>query len=218
MIRLLLSDDQQLIRDGLRLILDFQDDMEVVGEAADGIETLQKVRELQPDVVLLDIQMPRLNGLEVTEQLMTGEGARPRILILTTYDLDEYLYRALRAGASGFLLKDVSRAQLAAHAVRVVAAGEELLSPAITRRLIEQFTTRPRDANRLELLTPRETDVLRAAARGLSNAEIAAELVLSETTVKTHIGHVFTKYGLRDRAQAVVFAYETGLVRPGDQT
>ena len=217
MIRLLLSDDQQLIRDGLRLILDFQDDMEVVGEAADGIETLQKVRELQPDVVLLDIQMPRLNGLEVTEQLMTNAGARPRILILTTYDLDEYLYRALRAGASGFLLKDVSRAQLA-HAVRVVAAGEELLSPAITRRLIEEFTTRPRDPKRLELLTPRETDVLRAAARGLSNAEIAAELVLSETTVKTHIGHVFTKYGLRDRAQAVVFAYESGLVRPGDQT
>ncbi len=217
MIRLLLADDQQLIRDGLRLILDFQPDMEVVGEAADGVETLQKVRELRPDVVLLDIQMPRLDGLEVTEQIMTATGAHPRILILTTYDLDEYLYKALRAGASGFLLKDVSRGQLT-HAVRVVAAGDELLAPAITRRLIAEFTARPRNGDQLELLTPRESDVLRAAARGLSNFEIATELILSETTVKTHLAHVFTKYDLRDRAQAVVLAYESGLVKPGDQT
>ncbi len=217
MIRLLLADDQQLIRDGLRLILDFQPDMEVVGEAADGVETLQKIHELRPDVVLLDIQMPRLDGLEVTEQIMTATGAHPRILILTTYDLDEYLYKALRAGASGFLLKDVSRGQLT-HAVRVVAAGDELLAPAITRRLIAEFTARPRNGARLELLTPRESDVLRAAARGLSNLEIATELILSETTVKTHLAHVYTKYGLRDRAQAVVLAYESGLVQPGDRT
>ena len=217
MIRVLLADDEQLIREGLRLILDLQPDLEVVGEAADGVAALDLVRELEPDVLLADIRMPRLDGLELTERLSASEGHRPRVLILTTYDSDEHLYRALKAGASGFLLKDVPRSQLL-HAVRLVAAGDELLSPVITRRLIERFMASPsasRGAARLDRLTPRETDVLRLVGGGLSNAEIATTLFLSEATVKTHLAHVFTKLDLRDRAQAVVVAYETGLVRAG---
>ncbi len=217
MIRVLLVDDEQLIREGLRLILDLQPDMEVVGEAADGVVALQLVAELEPDVLLVDIRMPKLDGLEVTERLSAGVGFRPRVLILTTYDADEHLYRALKAGASGFLLKDVPRSQLL-HAVRLVAAGDELLSPVITRRLIERFMASPSasaGAARLDRLTPRETDVLRLVGGGLSNAEIATTLFLSEATVKTHLAHVFTKLDLRDRAQAVVVAYESGLVRAG---
>jgi DNA-binding NarL/FixJ family response regulator len=217
MIRVLLADDEQLIREGLRLILDLQPDMEVVGEAADGVQALELVAALQPDLLLADIRMPRLDGLELTERLSVSEGFRPRVLILTTYDADEHLYRALKAGASGFLLKDVPRSQLL-HAVRLVAAGDELLSPVITRRLIERFMSSPAavaGSARLDRLTPRETDVLRLVAGGLSNAEIATTLFLSEATVKTHLAHVFAKLDLRDRAQAVVVAYETGLVRAG---
>ena len=216
MIRVLVADDEQLIREGLRLILDLQPDVEVVGEAADGLEALRLVGELAPDVLLIDIRMPRLDGLEVTERL-AGADVRPRVLILTTFDSDEYLYRALKAGASGFLLKDVPRSQLL-HAVRVVAAGDELLSPVITRRLVERFMSSPAAAAgavRLDRLTPRETDVLRLVAGGMSNTEIATTLFLSEATVKTHLAHVFTKLDLRDRAQAVVVAYESGLVRAG---
>jgi DNA-binding NarL/FixJ family response regulator len=216
MIRVLLADDEQLIREGLRLILDLQPDIEVIGEAADGVEALRLVPELRPDLLLIDIRMPRLDGLEVTERLAEAD-VRPRILILTTFDSDEYLYRALKAGASGFLLKDVPRGQLL-HAVRVVAAGDELLSPVITRRLVERFMSSPAAAAgavQLHRLTPRETDVLRLVAGGMSNAEIATTLFLSEATVKTHLAHVFTKLDLRDRAQAVVIAYESGLVRAG---
>lgn len=218
MIRVLLADDEQLIREGLRLILDLQPDIDVVGEAADGEEALRRIGELAPDVVLLDIRMPRLDGLQVTERLSAGGGVRPRVLILTTFDEDQYLYRALKAGASGFLLKDVPRGQLL-HAVRVVAGGDELLSPAITRRLIERFMSPPPAVGSvlLDRLTPRETDVLRLVGSGLANAEIAATLFLSEATVKTHLAHVFTKLDLRDRAQAVVVAYESGLVRTGRQ-
>ena len=216
MIRVVIADDQRLVREGLRLILDFQTEIEVVGEAVDGVEALHQVREHRPDVLLLDIAMPRLDGLQVTERLQHDtHGHRPRVLILTTYDLDEYLFRALKSGASGFLLQDSSREHLV-HAIRVVAAGEELLAPSITRRLVEEFVGRPQEGVGVERLTPRERDVLRAVATGLSNTEIAAELVLSETTVKSHLAHVFAKYGLRDRAQAVVLAYESGLVRPGD--
>ena len=218
MIRVLLADDEQLIREGLRLILGLQPDIEVVGEAADGVEALRLAAELTPDVLLADIRMPRLDGLEVTERLADRD-VRPRVLILTTFDADEYLYRALKAGASGFLLKDVPRGQLL-HAVRVVAAGDELLSPAITRRLVERFMSPPpagRGVLRLDRLTPRETDVLRLVGSGLSNAEIATTLFLSEATVKTHLAHVFTKLDLRDRAQAVVVAYESGLVRVGQR-
>ena len=216
MIRVLLADDEQLIREGLRLILDLQPDIEVVGEAADGVEAVRLAGELAPDVLLIDIRMPRMDGLEVTEQLADAV-VRPRVLILTTFDSDEFLYRALKAGASGFLLKDVPRGQLL-HAVRVVAAGDELLSPVITRRLVERFMSSPAvtaGSVRLDRLTPRETDVLRLVGGGLSNSEIATTLFLSEATVKTHLAHVFTKLDLRDRAQAVVVAYESGLVRAG---
>jgi DNA-binding NarL/FixJ family response regulator len=213
-IRVVLADDEELVRDGLALLLGLQPDIEVVGQAADGVAALERVRELDPDVLLVDIRMPRLDGLEVTERL--AGSPRPRVLILTTYDADEHLYRALKAGASGFLLKDVPRSQLL-HAVRLVAAGDELLAPAITRRLVERFLAPPRagGAVRLDLLTPREIDVLRLVGSGLSNGEIATTLFLSEATVKTHLAHVFTKLDLRDRAQAVVAAYESGLVRPG---
>jgi len=213
-IRVVLADDEELVRDGLALLLGLQPDIEVVGQAADGVEALERVRELDPDVLLVDIRMPRLDGLEVTERL--AGSPRPRVLILTTYDADEHLYRALKAGASGFLLKDVPRSQLL-HAVRLVAAGDELLAPAITKRLVERFLAPPRNSGkvRLDRLTPREIDVLRLVGAGLSNAEIATRLFLSEATVKTHLAHVFTKLDLRDRAQAVVAAYESGLVRAG---
>jgi DNA-binding NarL/FixJ family response regulator len=217
-IRALLADDQELVRDGFRLILDAQDDIEVVGEAADGAEATELARTLQPDVVLMDIRMPGTDGIEATRAVV-ADGGRTRVLILTTFDHDEYVYEAFRAGASGFLLKDVPRAQLIT-AVRTVAGGAELLSPTITRRLIAEFVrrqtaarTRPQE---LDELTERELEVLRHLARGESNAEIAAALVLSDATVKTHVAHVLQKLGLRDRVQAVVYAYETGLVRPGE--
>jgi DNA-binding NarL/FixJ family response regulator len=215
-IRVVLAEDHQLVREGLRALLEMQDDIEVVAEAGDGREALAAATRLSPDVLLVDIQMPGLDGLQVTEKLAAA-GSPTRVLVLTTFDRDEYLYRALRAGASGFLLKDVPRGQLL-HAVRLVAAGDELLAPAITRRLVERFLRTPptdRPEGPVATLTPRERDVLRLVGRGLSNAEIAAELVVGETTVKTHLGSVFLKCGLRDRAQAVVLAYESGLVTPG---
>ena len=216
MIRVLVADDQALIRDSFRLILDLEPDIEVVGEAGNGQEAVARVRELLPDVVLMDVRMPVLDGLGATAAL-TRAGSPARVLILTTYDADEYLYDAMRAGAAGFLLKDVRRGQLA-DAVRTVAAGDSLLHPALTRRLVERFVQGPPPGGTpalLDGLTDREIDVLRLVGRGLSNAEIAAELFLGEATVKTHLGHVFTKLGLRDRVQAVVTAYESGLIRPG---
>jgi DNA-binding NarL/FixJ family response regulator len=216
-IRVLVADDQALIRDSFRLLLDLEPDIEVVGEAGNGQEAVARVGRLRPDVVLMDVRMPVLDGLGATQALTRG-GSPARVLILTTYDADEYLYDAMRAGACGFLLKDVRRDQLA-DAVRTVAAGESLLHPALTRRLVERFVQGPPpggDVTALRTLTDRETEVLRLVGRGLSNAEIAAELFLGEATVKTHLGRVFTKLGLRDRVQAVVTAYETGLVRPGE--
>ena len=217
MIRVLIADDQALVRGGFRMILDAQKDIDVVGEAGNGHEAIAKAEELEPEVVLMDIRMPELDGLEATRRLVTADGA-PRILILTTFDLDEYVYEAMKAGASGFLLKEVQPEKLA-EAVRVVAGGDSLLAPAITRRLIEEFVGRPppRSGPPAELseLTQREFDVLKLIARGLSNAEIAASLFLSEATVKTHVTHVLTKLRLRDRVQAVVLAYESGLVLPG---
>ncbi len=216
MIRVLIADDQALLRGGFRMILESQKDIEVVGEAADGREALEQARVLEPDVVLMDIRMPELDGLEATRQLIAGD-ADPRVLILTTFDLDEYVYEAMKAGASGFLLKEVRPEQLA-DAVRVVAAGETLVSPAITRRLIEEFVRRrpPGSGTPPEVseLTERELEVFKLVARGLSNSEIAAILFLSEATVKTHITHVLAKLGLRDRVQVVVLAYESGLVLP----
>jgi DNA-binding NarL/FixJ family response regulator len=218
-IRVLIADDQALVRGGFRMILDAQRDMEVVGEAGDGREAIEHARKLEPDVVLMDIRMPELDGLEATRRLLTGNGG-PRVLILTTFDADEYVYQAMKAGASGFLLKDVRPEQLA-DAVRVVAAGDALLAPAITRRLVEQFVRRPPPGStkppELAELTARELDVLVLVARGLSNAEIASALFLTESTVKTHVTHILTKLDLRDRVQAVVLAYESGLVQPGDQ-
>jgi DNA-binding NarL/FixJ family response regulator len=216
-IRVLIADDQALLRGGFRMILESQKDIEVVGEAADGREALEQARELQPDVVLMDIRMPELDGLEATRQLVAADGA-PRVLILTTFDLDEYVYEAMKAGASGFLLKEVRPEQLA-DAVRVIAAGETLVAPAITRRLIEEFVRRRPPGSgapdEISELTERELEVLRLVARGLSNSEIAATLFLSEATVKTHITHLLAKLRLRDRVQAVVLAYESGLVLPG---
>jgi len=218
MIRVVVADDQALVRGGFRLILQTQPDIEVVGEAADGREAVARTREQRPDVVLMDIRMPGMDGLEATRRLMTTQNP-PRVLMLTTFDLDEYVYDALRAGASGFLLKDVRPEQLA-DAVRAVAAGDTLLAPAITRRLVEQYLRRPPPGARTPLglgeLTDRELDVLRLVARGKSNQQIADTLFLGESTVKTHLTHLFTKLGLHDRAQAVVLAYESGLIQPGD--
>jgi DNA-binding NarL/FixJ family response regulator len=217
-IRVLIADDQGMVRTGFSVFLGAQPDMEVVGEAADGAEAVRKAAELQPDVILMDIRMPVLDGLAATRQILSGaEG--PKVLILTTFDLDDYVYEALRAGASGFLLKDASAQQLA-EAVRVVARGDALLAPGITRRLISEFARLggPRAPNRASLagLTDRETEVLVQVAHGLSNSEIANQLVVSEQTVKTHLGRILAKLRLRDRAQAIVFAYETGLVTVGD--
>jgi DNA-binding NarL/FixJ family response regulator len=221
-IRVLIADDQAMVREGLSVLLDAQPDIEVAGQASDGRDAVRKAAELRPDVVLMDVRMPVLNGLEATRQLVGGQAggdANPKVLILTTFDLDEYVYQALRAGASGFLLKDASGRQLA-EAVRVVAAGDALLAPSVTRRLIGEFSRlggpRGPRRGRVEDLTDRETEVLVLVAQGLSNAEIAAHLVVAEQTVKTHVSRVLTKLGLRDRAQAVVFAYESGLVRAGD--
>ena len=217
MIRILLVDDQALVRAGFRMILDAEPEMEVVGEAGDGREAIDQVRALRPDIVLMDIRMPELDGLEATRRLLDGRAQGPRILILTTFDLDEYVYEALRAGASGFLLKDRPPEELVA-AVRVVASGDALLAPSVTRRLIEEFAKSAPKVSRDDLaeLTDREREVLVLIARGLSNAEIAKALFVAETTVKTHVGHVLTKLGLRDRAQAVVVAYESGVVQPGE--
>ncbi|EFC79221.1 response regulator transcription factor [Parafrankia sp. EUN1f] len=220
-IRLLIVDDQELVRTGLRLILEALDDFEVVGEAGDGEEALARAEELRPDVVLLDIRMPRMDGVETTARL-TGGGLipAPRVLILTTFDLDEYVFGALRAGAAGFLLKDASRERLV-EAIRVLHAGDALLSPAVTRRLVETFAARtrpPTPPGLLDLLTPREREVLVLVARGLSNTEIAGRLVVTEATVKSHVGAILTKLGLRDRVQAVVLAYENGVVVAGEPT
>ncbi|MEU7941965.1 response regulator transcription factor [Microbispora bryophytorum] len=218
MLRVLVADDQDLFRGGFAMILDAHDDITVVGEAADGAEAVAKAVELEPDVVLMDIRMPGLDGVEATAQVCRRTDAK--VLVLTMYDADEYVYDALRAGASGFLLKDVRRDDLA-RAVRLVATGESLLAPAITRRLIADFVgrghARPGLRQRLGELTDREMDTLRLLARGRSNAEIAADLVVTEHTVKSHVSNLLTKLNLRDRAQAVVFAYESGLVVAGDQ-
>jgi len=224
-IRVLVADDQGLVRAGFRMILEAQLDMEVVGEAADGADAVAAARRLRPDVVLMDIRMPRMDGLEATRQLAGPGVADPvRVLILTTFDLDEYVFEALRAGASGFLLKDLPREDLVA-AVRVVAGGEALLAPSITKRLIREFASRPRAPGGdgsgasgrtavLASLTAREREALELMARGLSNAEMAAALFVSEHTVKTHVGNVLAKLGLRDRIHAVILAYEAGVVRP----
>ncbi len=215
-IRLLIADDQSLVRAGFRLVLETQPDIEVVAEASDGHEAVYGAGRFEPDVVLMDIRMPELDGIAATRQIAARHPAR--VLVLTTYDLDEYVYDALQAGASGFLLKDTPPAQLI-EGIRAVAAGEALLAPTVTRRLIEEFTrigpARRPPPSGLSELTPRETEVLRLLARGLSNAEIAGALVLGDTTVKTHVAHVLGKLGLRDRVQAVVLAYESGLVTPG---
>jgi DNA-binding NarL/FixJ family response regulator len=219
-IRVLVADDQKLVRDGFRMILDEQEDIEVVGEAADGLEAVAKARELRPHLVLMDVRMPGRDGLEATRELLR-ELPETHVLILTTFDLNEYVYEAMRAGASGFLLKDVPRRQLI-EGVRTVAAGEALLAPAITRRLIEQFVKRPPASVRalppqLESLTARELEVLKLVARGRSNTEIASQLYVSEATVKTHVAHALAKLDLRDRVQAVVFGYESGLVEAGEE-
>jgi DNA-binding NarL/FixJ family response regulator len=219
-IKVLLVDDQAMVREGFGALLAAQPDIVVVGGAADGEEAVSAARRHDPDVVLMDIRMPKLDGLSATRQMLAVPPGthRPRVLMLTTFDLDEYVFEALRAGASGFLLKDAPSADLV-RAIRVVAAGEALLAPSVTRRLIEDYATRRPTRTRpavLNTLTPRETDVLRLIARGQSNQEIAEALVLAEQTVKTHVSRILTKLDLRDRAQAVVFAYESGLVTPGE--
>jgi len=216
-IRVLIADDQAMVRAGLSLIVRPHEDIEIVGEASDGHEAVELARELRPDVVLMDVRMPRVDGIEATRRLLArGAPHHPRVLVLTTFDLDEYVYEALRAGAGGFMLKDEPPDHLLAG-IRTVAAGEALLAPAVTRRLIEEFIRRPAaasfDGSRLADLTGREREILELLACGRSNDEIAQELYLSRATVKTHVGSIFRKLDLRDRAQAVVFAYESGLVR-----
>jgi DNA-binding NarL/FixJ family response regulator len=223
--RCLIADDQGLVREGFAAVLAAQPGMQVAGQAADGAAAVREVRRLRPDVVLMDVRMPVMDGLEATRQILSAPPTAippaacvPRVLMLTTFDLDDYVYEALRAGASGFLLKDATAAELV-HAVRVVAAGEALLAPSVTRRLIADFARRPVPGAptpaTLGVLTARETEVLRLIARGLSNAEISATLVIAEQTTKTHVGRILAKLGLRDRAQAVVLAYESGLVTAG---
>ncbi|MCX5413769.1 response regulator transcription factor [Streptomyces sp. NBC_00059] len=217
-IRVLIADDQMMVRQGFTVLLNAEQGIEVVGQAVDGVEAVEKAAELAPDVVLMDIRMPRLGGIDATRRIIGTPGATVRVLVLTTFDLDEYVYEALRAGASGFLLKDASADELA-QAVRVVAAGDALLAPNITKRLIAEFSRvsagpRAPRKERVGDLTERETEVLSLIAQGLSNAEIAARLVVAEQTVKTHVSRILVKLGLRDRTQAAVFAYESGLVRP----
>ncbi|WP_097971131.1 response regulator transcription factor [Streptomyces sp. gb14] len=217
-IRAVIADDQMMVRQGFSVLLNAEPDIEVVGQAVNGLDAIDKVAKLAPDVVLMDIRMPELGGIEATRRITSPEGSTVKVLVLTTFDLDEYVYEALRAGASGFLLKDASADELA-HAVRVVAAGDALLSPNITKRLIVEFS-RTAGAPRAPLkervgdLTERETEVLTLIAGGLSNAEIARQLIVAEQTVKTHVGRILVKLGVRDRTQAAVFAYESGLVRP----
>jgi DNA-binding NarL/FixJ family response regulator len=218
-IRILLADDQELLRVGFRMVLQAQDGLEVVGEAGDGAEAVALTRELQPDVVLMDVRMPEMDGVDATRELVDG-GSRSRVIILTTFDLDEYAHAALRAGASGFLLKDAPTADLLS-AIRAVASGDAVVAPSTTRRLLTTIAHQlpvadaPAELPALAALTPREHEVLIAVARGLSNAEIAEELVLSEATVKTHVGRVLAKLELRDRVQIVIYAYDHGLVAPG---
>jgi DNA-binding NarL/FixJ family response regulator len=214
-VRVLIADDQELVRTGFRMILSAADDIDVVGEARNGLEAISMARELRPDVILMDVRMPELDGIAATREIVDRSGApAPRVVMLTTFDLDEYVYDALRAGASGFLLKDLPARQLVAG-VRTAAEGETLLSPVITRRLIEEFVAAPSEPPEgLDELTPRELEVLRLVARGLSNAEIAAELIIGEATVKTHVTRTLMKLHLRDRVQAVVLAYECGIAAP----
>ncbi len=217
-VRIIVADDHEVVRSGFAELLQTQPDLAVVGTASDGYEAVKLSRQLHPDVVLMDIRMPRMDGIEATRQLTSHGPSCPRILVLTTFDLDEYVYDALRAGASGFLLKDVTAERLI-DAVRVIAAGDALLAPGVTRRLISEFAQRqierPRRVPALGELTSRETEVLQLVAEGLSNSEIAGRLVVTEETVKTHVSHILNKLGLRDRTQAVVAAYESGLVVPG---
>jgi DNA-binding NarL/FixJ family response regulator len=219
-ISVLLADDQALVRGGFRMILEAQPDIEVVGEAEDGVEAFGRTRELRPEVVLMDVRMPQLDGIEATRRIVADD-LPSRVLVLTTFDDDEIVYDALKAGASGFLLKAAPPARLV-EAVRTVAAGEELLAPSVTRRLIEEYVRRPPPGTRVRAelaeLTEREREVLELIGRGLSNSEIAERFVVSKATVKTHVNRVFSKLGLRDRVQAVVLAYETGIVRPGERT
>jgi DNA-binding NarL/FixJ family response regulator len=218
-VRVVIADDQALMRGGFRMILDAADGIEVVAEAIDGADAVRAFERERPDVVVMDVRMPTMDGLEATRRI-TASDRDAKVLILTTFDLDEYVYEALRAGASGFLLKDVP-ADALIEAIRVVASGEAVVAPRVTRRLLDKFAARlppanaPMPAAALDSLTEREVEVLRLVARAKSNAEIAAELYVSETTIKTHVGHVLTKLDLRDRVQAAVFAYEAGLVRPG---
>jgi DNA-binding NarL/FixJ family response regulator len=219
-IRVLLVDDQALIRAGFRMILEAEEDLEIVGECADGTQAIDSVKRLKPEVVLMDIRMPEMDGIEATRRIVGADGDPPvKVLMLTTFDLDEYVYDALQAGASGFLLKDVPADQLVAG-IRLVAQGDALLAPSVTRRLIQEFSRsapgRREAPAALEELTPREMEVFKLIARGMSNAEIAAELIVSETTVKTHVARVLMKLGVRDRVQAVVLAYESGVIAPGD--
>ncbi|WP_199043251.1 response regulator [Glycomyces salinus] len=219
-IRVLIADDQAMVRAGFAALLSAQPDIEVVGDANDGVEAVTRTAELRPDVVLMDVRMPNLDGLGAAKRILSAPvERRPRVLMLTTFDIDDYVYEALRMGASGFLLKDAPPDDLIS-AVRIVAEGEALLAPSVTRRLIEEFFSARQQrlvrSSELDALTDREEEVLRLIARGMSNTEIAAELYVSEQTVKTHVGKIFAKLGLRDRAQAVICAYETGLVTAGD--
>lgn len=216
-VRILIADDQQLVRSGFRMILESESDLEVVAEVADGSEAVEAARRLRPDVAMIDLRMPVMDGVAATAEIAGDESLPTRVLVVTTFDTDEYVYAALRAGASGFLLKDAPPEELAS-AVRLIANGEALLAPSVTRRVIEEFARVSRDPtarSALGDLTEREVGVLRLVARGLSNAEIADSLVIGETTVKTHVGNILMKLDVRDRAQAVVAAYESGLVQPG---
>jgi DNA-binding NarL/FixJ family response regulator len=217
MIEVVVADDQDLVREGLRMMLDAEPGIEVVGEARNGNEAIARTRDLSPDVILMDIRMPEVDGIEATRRLVEA-GSRTKVLVLTTFDLDEYVYRAMRAGASGFLLKDATREQLT-NAVRSVHVGDALLAPAITRRLVEDYCRRPPPDRAATVahhrLSPRELDVVELVADGLSYSEIAARLVLGETTIKSHVARILAKLDLRDRVQIVVFAYESGIVRPG---